>query len=104
LPGKRHPVAQDRKAHYQGVERIEDVPNFPINPKSRGGRIMPPLTLHPQYIVDAVNQKHSVILPLAEFEALMENLEDLAAVAERREEPALSHDQLLAELKKDGLL
>jgi len=61
---------------------------------------MPPTTLHPQYIVDAANQKHSVILPLAEFEALMEDLEDLAAVAERREEPAISHDQLLAELKK----
>jgi PHD/YefM family antitoxin component YafN of YafNO toxin-antitoxin module len=61
---------------------------------------MPPITLHPQYIVDAANQKHSVILPLAEFEALMEDLEDLAAVAERREEPTISHDQLLAELKK----
>lgn len=65
---------------------------------------MPPTILHPQYIVDAANQKHSVILPLAEFEALMEDLEDLAAVAERREEPTISHEQVLAELKKDGLL
>ncbi|MBV5305229.1 MAG: CopG family transcriptional regulator [Desulfobulbaceae bacterium] len=65
---------------------------------------MPPINLHPQYIVDAANQKHSVILQLAEFEALIEDLEDLAAVAERHEEPAISHDQLLAELKKNGLL
>ena len=60
--------------------------------------------LHPQYIVDETNQKQSVILPLLEFEALMEDIEDLAAVAERREEPAVSHDELLVELKKNGLL
>lgn len=65
---------------------------------------MTPADLHPQYIVDASNQKHAVILPLAEFEALMEDLEDLAAVAERREEPTITHEQLLAELKKDGFL
>lgn len=65
---------------------------------------MPPSNLHPQYIVDEANQKRSVILPLAEFEALMEDLEDLAAVAERREEPTLSHAALLAELKHDGLI
>jgi len=65
---------------------------------------MTPSSLHPQYIVDESNQKHSVILPLAEFEALMEDIADLAAVAERREEPTISHDDLLVELKKDGLL
>ena len=61
-------------------------------------------TLHPQYIVDESNRKHSVVLPIEEYEALMEDLEDLAAVAERREESTLSHDDLVAELKKDGLL
>jgi len=60
--------------------------------------------LHPQYIVDEKNQKQSVILPLLEFEALMEDIEDLAAVAERREEPLISHDELLVDLKKNGLL
>ncbi len=34
----------------------------------------------------------------------MEDIEDLAAVAERREEPVISHEQLLTELKRDGLL
>lgn len=61
-------------------------------------------TLHPQYIVDETNQKRSIILPLEEFEALMEDMADLATVAERREEPTLSHVDLLAELKADGLL
>jgi len=61
-------------------------------------------TLHPQYIIDEANQRQSVILPLEEFDALMEDFSDLAAVAERREEPTLSHDELLVELKNDGLL
>ena len=60
--------------------------------------------LRPQYIVDESNRKHSVVLPLEEYQALMEDLEDLAAIAERREEPTISHDDLVAELKKDGLL
>jgi PHD/YefM family antitoxin component YafN of YafNO toxin-antitoxin module len=60
--------------------------------------------LHPQYITDEKGEKTSVILPLAEFEALMEDVEDLAKVAERREEPTLSHQELLESLKRDGLL
>ena len=55
--------------------------------------------LHPQYTVDESNRKRSVILPLDEYEALMEDIEDLTAVAERREEPMVSHEELLAELK-----
>ncbi|MBW6520847.1 MAG: hypothetical protein K0A99_07525 [Desulfoarculaceae bacterium] len=66
--------------------------------------IMNPANLHPQYIIDESNQRCSVILPLTEFEALLEDFEDLAAVAERRKEPTVAHDLLLAELKKDGLL
>jgi len=65
---------------------------------------MTPSNLHPQYIVNETNKKQSVILPLLDFEALMEDIEDLAAVAERREEPSVSHDELLVELKKNGLL
>ena len=34
----------------------------------------------------------------------MEDMEDLAAVAERREEPGVNHEQFLAELRKDGIL
>jgi hypothetical protein len=60
--------------------------------------------LHPEYITDEKGKKKSVILPIAEFEALIEDMEDLAAVAERREEPTLSHEDVVAELKKDGLL
>ena len=36
--------------------------------------------------------------------ALLEDLDDLAVVAERRDEPVVSHDEFLAELKRDGTL
>lgn len=60
--------------------------------------------LHPQYITDATGNRVSIVLPLSEYEALMEDMEDLAAMAERRDEPTLSHDEMLAGLKRDGVL
>ena len=57
-----------------------------------------------KYVTNQAGDKTEVILPINEFEDLLEDIEDLAAVAERREEPTISHEQLLAELKKDGLL
>ncbi len=57
-----------------------------------------------KYVANKAGDKTAVILPIDEFEELMEDIEDLAAVAERREEPTISHEQLLAELKEDGLL
>jgi hypothetical protein len=54
--------------------------------------------------MNEVGEKTSVILPMAEFQALLEDIEDLAIVAERREEPTISHEDLVAELKKDGLI
>lgn len=61
------------------------------------------MTLHPQYITDDHGQRISVILPMAEYESLLEDLEDLAALAARRDEAHLSHDEVLAGLKRDGL-
>ena len=60
--------------------------------------------LHPQYVTDEKGKKKAVILPISEFEELLEDIEDLATVAERREEPTISHEDLVAELKKDGLI
>jgi hypothetical protein len=58
--------------------------------------------LHTQYITDEHGKKQCVILPIAEFEELIEDIEDLAVVAERREEPTISQEALVAELKRDG--
>ena len=60
--------------------------------------------LHPQYITAEDGTKISVVLPIEEYESLLEDLEDLAAVAERRNEPSVSHEKLVSELKEDGLL
>lgn len=60
--------------------------------------------LHPEYITDEKGERKSIVLPISEFEEMIEDIEDLAALAERREEPTVSHEDLIAELKKDGLI
>lgn len=57
-----------------------------------------------QYVTDTSGEKTAVILPLHEFEALMEDMADLAAIAERRNEPTTPHDEFVDELKRDGLI
>lgn len=57
-----------------------------------------------QYVTDASGEKTAVIVPLREFEELMEELDDLSVIAERRDEPTTSHEDVVAELKRDGLL
>ncbi|MFY9944217.1 MAG: hypothetical protein WAK57_18745 [Desulfobacterales bacterium] len=60
--------------------------------------------LNPQFITNEVGEKISVVLPISKFHELLEDIEDLATVAERREEPTISHEVLLEELKRDGLI
>lgn len=60
--------------------------------------------LNVQYITNESGERRSVILSIEDFEALLEDLEDLALVTERRNEPTMSHEAFKAELKKDGLL
>ena len=57
-----------------------------------------------QYITDEEGHKTSVILHIADYEKIMEDLHDLAAIAERRDEPSIPHDKFLEELKKDGII
>ena len=57
-----------------------------------------------QYITDSDGTIRAVILPIAEYEEIMEDHQDLAIAAERRGEPTISHEEVTAELKRDGLL
>jgi hypothetical protein len=57
-----------------------------------------------QYIVDEKGQKTGVIVPIEKYEELLEDLHDLAVVAERRGEPTIAFEELRERLKKDGLL
>ncbi len=60
--------------------------------------------LRPKYIIDENGKKISVIIPFSEFIELLEDIEDLAVVAERREEPTISHEDLLKELREENLV
>ncbi|WP_422136321.1 hypothetical protein [Endozoicomonas sp. ALD040] len=53
----------------------------------------------PQYITDDQGNRVSVVLPLDQYQELIEDLEDLATVAERRDEETVSHEELIKSLK-----
>jgi hypothetical protein len=57
-----------------------------------------------QYVTNADGEKSAVILPIEQFNQLLEDFEDLAIIAARIDEPTISHQQLIDELKADGLL
>jgi len=57
-----------------------------------------------QYVTDESGQRTAVLLPISEYEKLIEDLNDLAVVAERRQEPTISHEQFLTDIKADGIL
>ncbi len=57
-----------------------------------------------KYITDDRGRKKEVILPIKEFENLLEDLEDLAVAAERRDEDTVDHEEVIKRLKEDGLL
>jgi hypothetical protein len=56
-----------------------------------------------QYIVDEHGNKTSVVLPVEEYDRLID-LHDLAVVAERRQEGSFGLEELKAKLRSDGLL
>jgi PHD/YefM family antitoxin component YafN of YafNO toxin-antitoxin module len=57
-----------------------------------------------RYIVNEEGQRKAIILPIEEYEELLEDLHDLAVIAERRDEPTVSFGELKEKLKEDGLL
>jgi hypothetical protein len=60
--------------------------------------------LSEKYIVDEAGQKTAVVLPIYEYEELLEDLHDLAVIAERRDEKTISLDDLKKKLQADGIL
>ncbi len=59
------------------------------------------MNAQPQYITNEKGDKMSVILSLSDYEELLEDLEDLAAIAERRNEIAQPFEDVLQELGYD---
>jgi PHD/YefM family antitoxin component YafN of YafNO toxin-antitoxin module len=56
-----------------------------------------------RFIVDENGKRVSVVLPVDDYEELIEDLHDLAIVAERRTDPAGSHAAVKKRLKAGGL-
>ena len=57
-----------------------------------------------QFLVDRNGKKTAVVLPVEDYERLLEDLHDLSVVAERRNELTISFDELKRRLQADGLI
>jgi len=57
-----------------------------------------------QFIVDDKGRKTKVVLAIKDYEKLLEDLHDLAVVAERKCEESMPFEDLENRLKRDGLL
>ena len=63
------------------------------------------MTFHPQYILNEHKQTTAVILPVAEWDSLLEEIEELEAIraydaAKAEQSEVISFDQALAEIDK----
>ena len=63
-----------------------------------------PMNIHPTYITNDAGEKLSVVLSIKEYQEILEDYEDLAIVAERKDEKRTTHDSFLEELKQDGII
>ena len=57
-----------------------------------------------QFLTDDRGQKIAVVIPIADYESLMEDVSDLAAVAERGDDDRISLAELKEQLTVDGFL
>jgi PHD/YefM family antitoxin component YafN of YafNO toxin-antitoxin module len=57
-----------------------------------------------QFLTDSNGAKVAAVIPIDEYEELMEDLNDLAVVAERRDKPRVSFEEVKRGLKEDGRL
>ncbi|MBN1394738.1 MAG: hypothetical protein JW959_06915 [Pirellulales bacterium] len=57
-----------------------------------------------QYVVDGRGKRTGVLLSTRQYQKLMEDLHDLAVVAERHKEKSITLETMKRRLNKDGLL
>jgi PHD/YefM family antitoxin component YafN of YafNO toxin-antitoxin module len=57
-----------------------------------------------QYLTNEKGKKTAVVLPIKEYEQLLEDLHDLQVVSERRGGKKISEEELKRRLRADGLL
>lgn len=54
-----------------------------------------------QYLIDEHGDRTAVVLPIGDYEKLLGDLHDLA---ERHNDPVISHEEFLVDLKRDRIL
>ncbi len=57
-----------------------------------------------KFLVDGEGKKTDVVLPIKDYERMLEDIHDLAVVAERRNESTINLDELKRKLRADGLI
>jgi hypothetical protein len=57
-----------------------------------------------QFVVDEGGKKVAITLPVAKYKKLLEDLHDLAVVAERRQEEPVGLQEMKRRLKAHGIL
>lgn len=56
-----------------------------------------------QFLFDENGEKTAVLLPIQEYEALMKDIQDLAIIAERRDEPRMPIDGVKERLERKAV-
>lgn len=57
-----------------------------------------------QYLHDEKGKKTAVVIPIEKYEEMLADIHDLALIAERKDEPIVSFDEVKKRLKADGLI
>ncbi len=70
--------------------------------RKKGGK--PMALVREQFVVDTRGKKTGVILPFNQYQKLIEDLHDLAIIAERRSEKPITLEEMKRRLKRDGIL
>ena len=63
-----------------------------------------PMAKTEDYIIDKNGRKKAVILDIVEYEELLEDIESLALIADTRDEPKISFEEIKTRLRASGRL
>ena len=91
-------------------ESNPDVSPIPVLTEPQGRRIicskrgLTLMSVVEKFVVDSKGRKTGVVLSLKRYRKLVEDLHDLAVVAERRSESTISFGEMKRRLKRDGRL
>jgi len=66
------------------------------------------IDLHPEYIINGNSQKKAVVIPISEWEQIIEEMEELEDIraydaAKSTNEEEISFDQAIKEIKAGGI-